>query len=382
MSEERRTRVRLLAALALVGGVAAGCGGRSAAAGSAAQDTVVLSASDVATVHTGTVEAGVLLTGSLDPHRVVKLTAQVAGTVRNIRVDRGSQVKAGDPLAVIEAAGVRGQAEGARAAVAAADAGLALARQRLESAKTLHDAGAMSDIDYESAKAQYAAAQAQLAAAKAQAAGAGEAASRTVVRAPMTGAISARDVEEGEPVGVGHELFTEVNIDVLELSGQVPVEDASRIHVGQRVVFDLTAYPDRTFKGEVSRVEPTADQETRQVGVYARLPNKDHALVGGLFAHGRIVTQAEDSVVVAPLAAVRGTTESPFVYAIENGVLTRRPVQLGLTDDVRRVVEVTAGLPAGTQVLVAPGQDIAEGTQVRVGGGAIGPDAPPVQGEN
>ncbi|HKJ92516.1 MAG TPA: efflux RND transporter periplasmic adaptor subunit, partial [Longimicrobiales bacterium] len=246
----------------------------------------------------------------------------------------------------------------------------------LESAGVLHDAGAMSDIDYESAKAAYSAAQAQLAAAQAQQAGAGEAASRMVVRAPMAGAISERDVEEGEAVSPGNALFTEVNIDELELAGQVPVEDASRIRVGQRVVFNLTAYPDRTFNGAVSRLEPTADQDTRQVGVYAMLPNKEHALVGGLFAHGRIVTQAVDSVVVTPLAAIRGTTESPFVYTIENGVLTRRPVTLGLTDEVRRVIAVTAGLPAGTQVLVAPGQDIAEGTPVRVGGGAIGPDAP------
>ncbi len=381
MIQDRR-RLGLLLALAVLGGVGAGCGSRGAASSSAAQDTVVLSATDVATVQRGRVEAGVLLTGSLDPHRVVNLTAQVPGTVRNIRVDRGSQVKAGDPLAEIDAAGIRGQAAGARAAVAAAQSGLALARQRLESAKTLHDAGAMSDIDYETAKTGYSAAEAQLAAAQAQEAGAGEAASRTIVRAPMTGAISERAVEEGEAVNPGQPLFTEVNIDVLELSGQVPVEDASRIHVGQRVVFDLTAYPDRTFEGEVSRVEPTADQETRQVGVYARLPNKGHALVGGLFAHGRIVTQTEDSVVVTPLTAVRGTTDAPFVYAIQGGLLTRRPVTLGLTDDVRGVVAVTAGLEPGMQVLVSPGEDVAEGAQVRVGGGAIGPDSPPAQGEN
>ncbi|MEJ2679861.1 MAG: biotin/lipoyl-binding protein, partial [Gemmatimonadota bacterium] len=109
MIQDRR-RLGLLAALAALAGVAAGCGSRGAAAGSAAQDTVVLSTSDVATVQRGRVEAGVLLTGSLDPHRVVNLTAQVSGTVRNIRVDRGSQVKAGDALAVIEAAGIRGQA--------------------------------------------------------------------------------------------------------------------------------------------------------------------------------------------------------------------------------------------------------------------------------
>jgi len=95
---------RLLLVLAL-GGVAAGCGRGGAAAGAAAPDTVVLSASDVQTVALGRVEAGVLLTGSLDPRRVVKLTAQVSGTVRDIRVDRGSQVTRGAALATIEAAG-------------------------------------------------------------------------------------------------------------------------------------------------------------------------------------------------------------------------------------------------------------------------------------
>src|SRR5690606_25683707 len=117
--------------------------------------------------------AGVVLTGSLQPYRIVDVRAQVAGTIQNLRVDRGNAVREGQPLATIQAEGILGQAEGARAGVAAAQANLALAEQQLESARTLHDAGAMSQLDFRAAQAGFESARAQLAAAEAQAVGAG-----------------------------------------------------------------------------------------------------------------------------------------------------------------------------------------------------------------
>jgi len=307
-----------------------------------------------------------VLTGSLQPYRVVEVKAQVPGIIGALAVDRGDAVRQGQAMANIEAAGIRGQAAGARAGVASAQANLALAQQRLESARTLYEAGAMAQLDFRSAQAAYEAARAQLAAAEAQSVGAGEQAQRATVTAPISGEVSDRQVDGGEAVSPGQALFTVVATDFLELAGQVPVDQAARVRPGQPAEFRVDAYPGQVFRGTVSRVEPTADPETRQIGVYLRLPNPKRALVGGLFASGRVLGESGQSAVVVPVAAVRGSGTATYVWVIENGAAVKRPVVTGARDDERAMVAVASGLKGGEQVVVAPGE-LREGAKVRVG---------------
>src|SRR5690606_30778897 len=97
------------------------------------------------------------------------------------------------------------------------------------SARLLFEAGALSEIDFRAAQTSYEAARAQLAAARAQATGATEQAQRATVTAPISGEISNREVSEGEAVNVAQTLLTVVNSTTLELAGQVPVDQATRV---------------------------------------------------------------------------------------------------------------------------------------------------------
>ena len=368
-----RTLVRLLPLLAL--GALAACGDSETAQGAVAEpQPVVLGAADVATARLASLQTGPTLTGSLQPADVVELKAQIAGTISDLRVDRGSSVREGQVLARIEAAGIRSQAAGARAAVAAAQANLAVARQQLEAARTLQAAGAMSEIDLRSAEAGYEAAEAQLAAARAQAASAGEAAGHATVRSPITGVVSARDIEEGESVSPGTELLTVVNSSRLELAGQVPVQQAAQVRVGQPVRFTLDAYPGRDFRGTVARMDPTADPSTRQVGIYVQMPNPGREIIGGQFARGRVLGDTRETVVV-PESAVRQEGQERYVFVIENGRIARRTVVVVGRDDATGEVGITSGVQAGEQVVSAAGATIAPGTAVTVAADAA-PSAP------
>ena len=348
------------------------CGGKKDETQAATEaPPLVLSNQDVASAQLSSIAGGAVLTGSLQPAWIVTISAQVPGTINRIAVDRGTAVREGQVLAVIQAEGIRGAAEGARAGVAAAEANLAVARQRMESAETLRKAGAMSEIDFKAAAAGYEAARAQLAAARAQAAGAIEAAVSATIRAPMNGVINARMVEVGENVNPGTELFTLVRSDELELSGQVGLDAAASIRPGQPVVFTLPAYPNREFRGSVSRIEPMANPQTRQVGVYVRMKNPG-GIVGGQFATGRIVGNAAQEATVVPQAAVRGTGTDAHVLVIQNGRVVKRPVTTGATDPGTGMVAITNGLQAGEMVIVAT-TAIAEGARVQVGTAAPAP---------
>jgi multidrug efflux pump subunit AcrA (membrane-fusion protein) len=154
-------RVRHLAALTLL----AACGGSEPEAGSAAPlAAVTLTPSDIAMAREMELVEGISMSGSLEPAQTVIIKSQVIGRLRRIHVDRGSRVARGQVLVEIEADGIRGQAASARAGVASAEAALALATQRLESAKRLHTAGAISDIELRASEAANQAAAAQLAA--------------------------------------------------------------------------------------------------------------------------------------------------------------------------------------------------------------------------
>jgi membrane fusion protein, multidrug efflux system len=356
----------LLGGALLVGLSACGNGESAEAEAAVEEDAIVLSEGDVQVAQTSEVAGGVVLTGSLQPYRIVEVKAQVPGIIGSLAVDRGDAVRQGQALASIEAAGIRGQAAGARAGVAAAQAQLALAQQQLESARTLYEAGAMAQLDFRAAQAAHESARAQLAAAEAQSAGAGEQARRATVTAPLTGEVSERQVNGGEAVSPGQSLFTVVSTEFLELAGQVPVDQAARVRPGQPAEFSLTAYPGQTFRGTVARVEPIANPETRQIGVYLRLANQNRALVGGLFATGRVLGQAGQSAVVVPAAAVRGSGNASYVWVIEDGVVAKRPVVTGARDDERAMVAISSGLSGGEQVVVAPGE-LREGARVRVG---------------
>ncbi|MET0396934.1 MAG: efflux RND transporter periplasmic adaptor subunit [Longimicrobiaceae bacterium] len=358
----------LVAAAALVLGVAA-CGGgegEAAEAGAAAeQDNVtVLGPRDVAPVEMTQLASGVALTGSLEPFRTAEVKAQVPGVVRGLAVDRGSRVGAGQVLARIEAAGIQSQAAGARSGVAAAQAQVSLARRQLESARTLYQAGALSELDFRAAEAQFQAAQAQLAAARSNATGASEQAGRTAVTAPFAGSVSERTVNEGEAVNPGQTVLTVVNSDFLELRGQVPVDQANQVRPGQPAEFSLTAFPGRTFGGTVARVDPVADAATRQVGVTLRLRNEGQ-LIAGMFASGRVVTGGDRQVLAVPAAAVRGQGTGQHVLAVVGDSVVRRAVTLGGRDDARGVVAVLSGVQAGERVIVSPGT-VPAGAKVRV----------------
>lgn len=368
------TIARRLSLLTLVA-AAAGCGGGATTAeedgAASGPPAVSLGSQDVAIAQESELAAGIVLTGSLVPAEVVPITAQVPGTMGGVRVDRGTPVRRGQVMGTIQAAGVRSQAAGAQAGVAAAEANLALAKQQLEASRRLHEAGAVSAIDYRSAQAAYEAAEAQVAAAKAQAAGASENAARTTITAPITGVVSRRDVEPGQPVGVGDPLFTVVNSDVLELSAQISVSEAARVEVGQPVVFTLTGQPGTELTGSVARKDPVADPATRQVGVYVRLPNPEGRIVGGQFARGRILTGGAETAVVVPTIAVRGSSDSTFVLVVEEGKVAQRQVETGARDEAAGIVAIRSGVQAGERVITTPGVGIAPGTAVQVAGDTV-----------
>ena len=132
--------------------------------------------------------------------------------------------------------------------------------------------------------------QAQLEDARARLASAQKNLDNTVIKSPYDGVVSERQANAGDIVSPGTPLFTVVDPSTMRLEGAVPADQLGAVRVGAPVRFSVTGYPGRTFEGSVTSVYPSADPQTRQVRLFARIPNTGNGLVAGLYATGRVTS--------------------------------------------------------------------------------------------
>jgi RND family efflux transporter MFP subunit len=355
--------VRAVAILAAV--LAAGACRRHADPAAAGDTAVQLGAENVAVVTRGVVESGPLISGTLSPIRTAQIRAQVSGPVLETYAEQGAHVGAGELLARVDATAIEDTYASAKSAVAAATVAADVARRQGQRYDTLLAAGAISSSTQESVAEQRAAAEASLANAQSALASARKQLDFTSVRSPFVGVVSARNVSRGDVVQVGAPLYTVVDPSALQLEAAVPAEQIGQVHRGAPVSFSLTGYGTRTFTGTVTRLNPVADPTTRQVPVYAELANPGNALVGGLFATGRIVTE-RDSGLVVPTSAIDVRNLRPAAERLRGGKVERIDVTLGLRDDRADRVQVRSGVALGDTLLLGTAQGLTPGTAVRV----------------
>ena len=365
-----RSRIPFPALLsAALGGlllVLGGCGReRGAEAEEAGTPVTVVGAETIAVADSTVLRTGPVLSGSLRPAREAQVRAEVAGAVLETFVEPGERVKRGTLLGRIDDSAVRDSYLSARAGVRSAEQVLQVARRDAERSERLAAAGAVAERDREAAASAAASAEAALADAQARLASSAKDLAYTQVRSPIDGVVSERQAKAGDVVQTGNALFTIMDPRSLELEGTVPAEAVGQLTQGAPVEFTVAGYPGRTFRGTLDRINPTADPATRQVRVYATLPNAEQGLVAGLFAEGRVGT-ADRKTLLVPLSAVDQRGVTPTVLVVRGGRVEQQGVELGIRDAATDRIEVRAGLQAGDTVLVGAATAIVPGTPVRV----------------
>jgi RND family efflux transporter MFP subunit len=191
----------------------------------------------------------------------------------------------------------------------------------------------------------------------------------------MSGVVSEKPVSAGDVVQPGSSLFTVVDPTSMRLEASLPADQLASVRIGVPVTFTVSGYPGRTLTGHVTRINPTADPATRQVRIIASIPNSSGALVGGLFATGRLASEARSGL-TAPVSAIDLRSAEPAVMRIKGGRVERVPVQLGLRDETAERVELKSGVQAGDTLLVGAAQGISPGTVVKVSVPSDKPVAP------
>lgn len=332
----------------------------------AAAPVVTIGPENIAVVTERRIESGPAISGALAPEREAGIRAEIAGAVLETYAEAGARVAGGTLLARLDDTAIRDGLLSARSGVTTAQSGADLAARELTRATTLAAAGAIAERDLELAARNATAATAQLDDAKARLALAQKQLDDTRIRAPFAGVVSERTASAGDVVAPGAALFTVVDPSSMRLEATVSAEQLASVRVGAPVTFTVNGYPGRQFTGRITRVNPTADPVTRQVRIFASIPNAGSTLVGGLFAEGRVASESRTSSVV-PLNAVDERGVTPSVMRLRQGRVEKVTVELGLRDRQTESVEIVSGVSPGDTVLLGAAQGITAGTSVRVG---------------
>ncbi|MEO0898957.1 MAG: efflux RND transporter periplasmic adaptor subunit [Bacteroidota bacterium] len=309
-------------------------------------------------------------TGVTRSSQEASVAFKVGGVLEKLYIKNGKKVKRGQLIATLDTQDYSLQVEQAKVQVKQAETNLNVARSTYQRIERLYEGNSVSLSEFEQAKGSYEASEAQLAAAKQQVQAANNQLSYTRLKAPFSGVISNLNVEEGELVNAGYPIA------VLDTDGQPEVEVGladryiGKIKQGQAVSIRLSAFPEKTFKGEVSEVSYTQSQATTYP-VRARFIKPGQDIRPGLSAEVAFQFNEKggaSSMIIPAKAVGEDAQGNRFVYLLEGNsdtlTVKKQVVELGELGTEGFVLK--EGLSRGDRIATAGLSSLLEGMKVRL----------------
>jgi RND family efflux transporter MFP subunit len=326
---------------------------------------LLVSPEDVLTVQSNALASGPVITGSIQPERRADLRAEVSAVVLQVLKENGEPVKRGDVLVKLDETSIRDSLMSAQEALRAATQAFEQSTRALDRFKTLRASGMTSAQALDDAEVRRNSAQSEVSAARARLVAAQQQVSRTVVRAPFDGIVSDRKVSPGDTAAIGKELLKVIDPASMRFEGRVSADKIAAVKIGQPVMFRVNGYGEQQFTGVVKRIDPSANDVTRQVEVLVGFNGAAQPKVAGLYAEGRIDAELTDALTL-PEAALVKAGDKTYAWKIKGNALTRADLTIGARDPRTGSYEVKNGLAAGDTVLRHPGSSLKDGQKVEM----------------
>jgi RND family efflux transporter MFP subunit len=301
------------------------------------------------------------------PNQDVKIPAQVAGRVVEMRVAEGDRVTSGQLLAKIDDHTYRDQLAQAAATESQARANLENAKLNHARSEDLFKRGIASRKEAEDTRTQESVAEAALAQAQAAASAARLQVQRTNILSPINGLVVKRFVNVGEQVdGTAAQPVVEVaSYTEVELLGNLPAPYMGKIRAGQSLTITSDAFPEKMFAGRIVAISPAVDPTTNAGLVRIRFANP-----GGLLRLGMVLTalapldKHTGALIVPPQSIYRDEQGTPHVYRVTGDTANAVDVTIGIQN--QDAVELLSGVQAGDTIIVTGGYGLADKAKVRV----------------
>ena len=311
------------------------------------------------------------LSGLVEAANVTRISFEVSGTVRELRVNVGERIDEGQIVAVMDDSRYRLNVESARAAVRGAEVALRDAEATFERLRQVNTVapGAMSALDLEQAEAARDGARQNLSYATTRLSLAERDLRLTTLRSPFAGVISRRHIEAFQQVNRGEKIFDLFMDGGMEAVISVPESEVGEIFLGLTGDVRLPAVSAAPFKGIVSEVSEVAGV-ANAFPVRLTISGDDPRIRPGLTAEITLRLGGDDGPqqFLIPLGALaaRPGGEGSIVYRYDSASSTVQQVPVEFTDVRGGDVVVSSGLAPGDIIVVAGVSFLRDGQTVRL----------------
>lgn len=400
----------LAVSLLLCSAVLNGCGG-----GEKEPETIVTV--QVTPAKRGPIEQTVSAEAVMSPLEQAVITPKITSTISKFYVQRGSQVKVGQLLAVLENADLAGAAEQSKGEYEQAEAGYvtttgaslpqqiqkaeldaAAAKAAYDAEKKIYDArkdlfnqGAIPRRDLDTAEVGLAQARSQneqaqkqladlaklgkeqtlksasgqLSAAKGKYLNARAQLSYSEIRSPIDGVVTDRPLFQGELATANQPLLTVMNTSKLIAKAHITQEEAVQLKVGDAAELTVEGVDD-PVKGRVMLISPALDPGSTTVEVWVEAIKPGPALKPGMNVFIEAIAKNAKDVLVVPAAAVYKSAESGeyVLLAGSDGKAHVAKVKVGIRN--KEFAEIQSGVKEGDSVITAGGYSLPDGTKIKI----------------
>jgi len=290
------------------------------------------------------------LPGSIEAWTTLSLLSKLNGTVVEVMAREGQVVKKGDVLARIDD-------DDYRIAVQRAQAAYDLARTEFERDRAIYAKGIIPTAEYDANRTRMETAKADLDNAELQL-------TRCTITAPMHGVVRKIDAKVGLQLAVGDPLAEILEIDRLKAVVGIPESEVAAIRGLAAIDISLQALRDRTVAGKVHFLSSSPDTLARLFRLELAVDNPDGEILPGMFFRADVVKKTVPDAIAVPFYSVISRNDEQYVYVEEDGVVAKRPVEIGIME--KWMVQVTSGLRPGDRLVVEGHRDVEDGQKVKI----------------
>jgi RND family efflux transporter MFP subunit len=288
--------------------------------------------------------------GTIMANNDVAVVSEAQGRITAVRAEVGEYRSAGSTIVEVDN-------ELKQAAFATAEVNYEKAKKDLERFEALAKQNSATDQQLETARLGFKSAEAQYVLARRQL-------RDTKVTTPISGVVTARNVDVGTYVQSNSVVANVVDISTLKLKLNVAEGDVFRLRAGKTVEISTDVYPGVKFTGTIRWISSKGD-EAHTYPVEIRMSNnKEHPLRAGMFARAAFNVFSDNDAVTVPRTALIGGIIQPQVYVVENDTARLRAIVAGL--DVGNMVEVLQGLHPGEVVVVNGQNNLRDGIPITI----------------
>ena len=348
-------------------GLFAACSGNQKPVDLTAQTQINANKYQFGTVAEKALSSAATLPGQLIPFNEVNLFPKVNGFVKSLLVDRGSIVKKGQLLVVLEAPEMQSQVEAANAQYLQAQADAQASKEKYERLKeAAREPGSVSPLDLDNASLQMKADEA-----KAQAQLSNLGAVKTMmgylrIYAPFDGMIIQRNVSPGALVAPGktsdQPMLILQDIHKMRLTVDIPEDYVDKVDLSKPVTFTFNAMPGQVQTAKISRSANSLGS-MRQEAIEIDVLNKNGQLKPGMYAEVSIPMLSGAKSLLVPGSAIIRSTEREYVIKDSSGKASLINVKEGLVSN--SLTEVFGDLKANDKVLLHASDEIKQGDTIQ-----------------